>query len=357
METTVSSRTVLVSKKNISRDSRKGAAIKHSAIKVSFNSILCTYFANTFFLMPPADRPSSFYMPESVVSETDAKPEVLDTLYQKPVPRKRTKLYNLQDPAAEGTSSASTGSGTESPISTQSVSASSESRSTASVPVMSTNSGVRSLPPRGILKNSSCGSPSDFKMKSRLPQPLKRLNSVPTDISSERLLDDKKTADDLKDDEPPRISSQLKSTLPKSRLPLPMTYLEHQKPLVQPQPSLKSTKNTDEHKNTSVVPSEHDSGLHSSESAKTEDRKIFNKTTKDVQSNARIRASSPFEALLSVNERPTQHIPSKKTENPGYMKEYEDKAEQEEHPQASAGTSSYFLSIAVINIWLHYINY
>ncbi|XP_066498792.1 synaptotagmin-like protein 2 [Hoplias malabaricus] len=196
-------------------------------------------------MMPPVQN--------CITTETCTKSQVPDTLQelaplQKPVPRKRTRLYQLQSSVTDSTSSVSTqsvstSSGLKSPTSTQSVSTSStisspistpsvstcsESKSTVSTQSQSTNSGMMSPLPRGILKHSSIYNSSNSNIKNHFPQPLNRSSLTPTRTSPEQEYAITKGGTEsplISQHEQSVSASQPKPTLPKSRLPIIKSYL------------------------------------------------------------------------------------------------------------------------------------
>ncbi|XP_060743807.1 serine-rich adhesin for platelets isoform X1 [Tachysurus vachellii] len=269
-------------------------------------------------------------------SEIDTKTKVFHILpekppRQKPVPKKRTKIFNVQNSAADSTSSissqsvstntsvstqsASTCSSTMSPVSTQSMSTNSDSRSTLSTQSMSTNSEIRSLPPKGILKHSSSCSSSDSNIKSRLPQPRKTLNIASTKTGHEHILEENAVTQEsieessLKDKEPLKPTSPQKSTFPTSRLPVRSsmvlnnpTQTAKEKPNIQPRLSLSSsTQSNDEQKTEGILDTKQqcEKSLNWLISAEPEKQNIADGMIKEPLSIPRARAKSPYEALLA----------------------------------------------------------
>ncbi|XP_047676169.1 synaptotagmin-like protein 2 isoform X2 [Tachysurus fulvidraco] len=271
-------------------------------------------------------------------SEIDAKPKDFHILPEKPprlkpVPKKRTKIFNVQNSPADSTSSissqsvstntsvstqsASTCSSTMSPVSTQSMSTNSDSRSTLSTQSMSTNSEIRSLPPKGILKHSSSCSSSDSNIKSRLPQPRKTLNVASTKTGHEHILEENAVTQEsieesslnLKDKEPLKPTSPQKSAFPTSRLPVRSsvvlnnpTQTDKEKPNIQPRLSLSSsTQSNDEQKTEGILDNKQQCEKSSSwlTSAEPEKQNIAVGMMKEPLSIPRARAKSPYEALLA----------------------------------------------------------
>ncbi|XP_026780450.3 synaptotagmin-like protein 2 isoform X1 [Pangasianodon hypophthalmus] len=325
---------------------------------------------------PPAEVLSSLETHEG--SEIETKDKVFDILQettprQKPVPKKRTKLFKLQNPGADSTSSVSTqsvstsssvstqsvstGSSTKSPVSTQSISTSSDSRSTLSTQSMSTNSEIRSLPPKGILKHSSSCSSGDSNIKSKLPQPLRSLSMVSTKTGPEQILEEnaiiqeriEESSFNLKDKEPLKPTSPLKSTFPKSRLPVRSSLLlnyptqtAQEKPKIQPRLSLSSsTQSNDEQKTTDVLHTkqkyENSFGQNWSTSAEPEKQNITDGIMKEPLSIPRTKARSPFESLLAkpLNESTTPQISPKnleKEDSKTFKREHEKTEEKGDLP-------------------------
>lgn len=310
-------------------------------------------------------------------TETDVKNEVSDILReitprQKPVPKKRTKLYKLQSAYSDTTSSVSTqsfstSSGIRSSVSTQSASTSStisSPMSTASVSTqsISTNSEIKSPPPRGILKHSSSYSSNDSNIKSQLPQPLHRFKPVSTDITLQKTFEEQPITKERTESplipiekETLNSSSPLKSTLPKSRLPVrspvPLNTSEQkvqEKPKIQPRLSLSSnTRSDDEQKSTDVmniVEQKHDynSTLNWVTPAEPEKQKRAVEMKEEPPFILRTTARSPMEALLNspLNERAAPQITlhKLKEENSKLSKNEKEKAqEQQHHLQNTAG--------------------
>ncbi|XP_053543527.1 uro-adherence factor A isoform X4 [Ictalurus punctatus] len=323
---------------------------------------------------PPAEVLPSLETHEG--SEIEAKTKVGDILQetaprQKPVPKKRTKLFKLENLVADSTSSTSTqsvstsssvstqsvsaSSSNKSPVSTQSMSTSSDSRSTLSTQSMSTNSEIRSLPPKSILKHSSSCSSNDSNIKSQLPQPLKSLSRFPTKTGPEQILEEnaitqeriEESSLNLKDKEALKPTSPLKSTFPKSRLPVRSSLLlnnptqaAQEKPKIQPRLSLSSsTQSNDEQKTTDILHTKQkcENSLNWSVSAETEKQNIADGVMKEPLSNSRTRLWSPFESLLAkpLNESATIEILPKnmeKDDSKTSKKEHEKTEEKGAHP-------------------------
>lgn len=259
---------------------------------------------------------------------------------QKPVPKKRTKLFKLQNSGTDSTSSmstqsvstnssvstqsVSTSSSTMSPVSTQSISTSSDSRSTLSTQSMSTNSEIKSLPPKGILKHSSSCSSSDSNFKSQLPQLRKSLKMASTNTGHEQIIEEnavtqEKTEESslsLKDKEPVKPTSPLKSTVPKSRLPDRSSMLlnyptlaAQEKPKIHPRLSLSSSTQSNDEQNTTDTKQK----TERSNYTEPEKQNVADGIMKDPLSIPRTRARSPFESLLTkpLNESTTPQISQK----------------------------------------------
>lgn len=261
------------------------------------------------------------------------------------MPKKRTKVFKLQKSVSDSNSSistqsvstnssvstqtVSTSSCTKSPVSTQSISTSSDSKSTVSTQSMSTNSEIRFLPPKGILKHSSSCSSSDSNIKSQLPQLLKSLSLASSKTGHEQILEEnaitqeriEESSLNLKDKEPLKPTSPLKSTFPKSRLPVRSSLLlnnptqtAQEKPKIQPRLSLSSSTQSNDEQNMTVTPhtkQKCENSLNWPKSAEPE------KQNGGIMMNPlRTRARSPFESLLTkpLNESNTPQISSKKEE-------------------------------------------
>lgn len=311
-------------------------------------------------------------------SEPESKTKVFDILQkttprQKPVPKKRTKLFNLPNSGADSSSSISTQSvstnssvstqsvstcsSTTSPVSTQSISASSDSRSTLSTQSISTNSEIRSLPPKGILKHSF--SSSDSNIKSYLPQLRKSLTRVSTKTDHEQILEENAITQERTNEsekEPLKPTSPLK-TLPKSQLPVRSSLLLNnptktvqEKPKIQPRLSrCSSTQSNDEQytTDTSLTKQKSESSLNCSKSAEPEIQNKSDEIMKDSQSIPTTIARSPFESLLAKpsSESTTSQI------SLIYLEKEDCKASKREHEKAEkkcdnplnvTGTINYF---------------
>ncbi|KAL7831694.1 hypothetical protein AOLI_G00292420 [Acnodon oligacanthus] len=323
-------------------------------------------------------------------TKTETKNKVSDTLQelaprQKPVPKKRTKLYKLNSVSdntnSVSTRSVSTSSGVRSPVSTQSVSISSsitspmstpsvstisDSTSTVSTQSVSVSSDLRSPPPRGILKHSSSCSSSDSNIKSQLPQSLNRLSSIPTNSALEQAFEEdaitkERTPSPLntKDEEPLSSSSPLKSAVPKSRLPVrspvPLNSSEQkaqEKPKIQPRLSLTSSnRSDDEHKSTGIMHT--DTQKHENNnthnwltSAEPENQITFNGTKHKPLSIPGPTAKSTLEAPLdnSLNESTVPQISQYKLKEEGHKlpkNENEKTQEQQYDPQSNVDQHEY----------------
>ncbi|XP_060799766.1 serine-rich adhesin for platelets isoform X3 [Neoarius graeffei] len=295
---------------------------------------------------PPVEELPSLQTHEG--SEMDSKTKVVDILQettprQKPVPKKRTKLFKLQNSAADSTSSistqsastissvstqnVSTSSSTKSPVSTQSMSTSSDSKSTLSTQSLSTNSEIRPLPTKGILKHGSSCSSSDSNIKRQLPQPLKSLSMVSAKTSPEQILEGtaitqgriKEFSFNLKDKDP---TSPLKTTFPKSRLPVRSSLLlnsptqtAQEKPTIQPRLSLSSSTRSNDDKKTDILDTKqkYENNLNWPISAEPEKQNIADCIMKEPLFVPRTRSRSPFESLLTkpLNEDTTPQISPK----------------------------------------------
>ncbi|XP_058270137.1 synaptotagmin-like protein 2 isoform X2 [Hemibagrus wyckioides] len=277
--------------------------------------------------------------------EIEAKTKIFDISQEtiprlKPVPKKRTKIFKVQNSdstssistqsvstnssvstqsvstnSSVSTQSVSTSSST-SPVSTQSISTNTDSRSTLSTQSMSTNSEIRSPPPKGILKHSSS---CDSSTKSRLLQPRKSLNMVSTKSGHEHILEENAVTQEsieesflnFKDKEPP------KSTFPPSRLPVrsPVllnnpTQTSKEKPKIQPRLSLSSSTQSNDEQKTADVLDTKQKCENRLISAEPEKQNKADGMVKDPLSIPRIRAKSPFESLLvkPLNESITPQI-------------------------------------------------
>ncbi|XP_053363449.1 synaptotagmin-like protein 2 isoform X2 [Clarias gariepinus] len=293
---------------------------------------------------------------------------------QKPVPKKRTKIFNLQNSITDSTSSTSTQSvstssavstqsvstdfSTKSPVSTQSISTSSDSRSTLSTQSMSTNSEIKSIPPIRILKHSFSCSSSDPNFKSQLPQPLKPLRMVSTKTGPEKVIKEntipqkqiEQPSLSLKDEETKATSpesSSLNSTFPKSRLPVRSSLLlssptqtAQEKPKIQPRLSLSSsTQSNDEQKATDQLHAKQkcENSLNLSLSAEPKKQNIAEGFIKEPLSTPKTKVMSPFESLLvkPLNDSTGPQISPKSTEKEESntsKKENKNTQEQAGHP-------------------------
>lgn len=322
-------------------------------------------------------------------SEIDSKTKVFDILQettprQKPVPKKRTKLFKLQNTAADSTSSistqsvstsssvstqnVSTSSSTKSPVSTQSMSTSSGSRSTLSTQSLSTNSEIRSLKTKGILKHSSSCSSSDSNIKSQLPQPLKSLSMVSTKTSPEQILEENAITQDrieesslnLKDKDP---TSPLKTTFPKSRLPVRSSLLLNNptqtaqgKSTIQPRLSLSSsTQSNDDQKTTDILDTKqkYEKSLNWPISAEPEKQNIADCIMKEHLFIPRTRVRSPFESLLTkpLNKSTTPQIAPKnleKEDSKTSEREHEKTEEKGDHHLRITGMINYIILFSKI---------
>ncbi|KAK3560641.1 hypothetical protein QTP86_014494 [Hemibagrus guttatus] len=298
-------------------------------------------------------------------SEIEAKTKIFnisqETIpHQKPVPKKRTKIFKVQNSdstssvstqsvstnSSVSTQSVSTSSST-SPVSTQSMSTNSDSRSALSTQSTSTNSEIRSLPPKGILKHSSS---CDSNTKSRLPQPRKSLSMASTKSGHEHILEENAVTQEsidesllnfTEDKEPP------KSTFPPSRLPVRSTMLlnnptqtSKEKPKIQPRLSRSSsTQSNDEQKTADVLDTKQkcENSLNWLISAEAEKQNIADGMMKEPLSIPRIKARSPFESLLAkpLNESITPQISLKNQDKEGLKtskREYEKTEEKLDRP-------------------------
>ncbi|XP_067307280.1 uncharacterized protein sytl2b [Pseudorasbora parva] len=190
------------------------------------------------------DRGSDSQVKHQEASNSEVNSEVSNIIQngppgQKPVPKKRTKINKPQSSISDSTSS----------VSTQSIP--SQRVSTAA------SSGIRSPPPRSILKHSS----NEPTLKSHLRQPVVSLSYVYKKSSQEKdpeesrfsLESTEESNSKIQDKDPFSSSSPLK--LPKSRLPVrassqlinsPLVLQE--KPKIQPRLSLKSITRADDSK-------------------------------------------------------------------------------------------------------------
>ncbi|KAK3531535.1 hypothetical protein QTP70_024923 [Hemibagrus guttatus] len=298
-------------------------------------------------------------------SEIEAKAKIFnisqETIpHQKPVPKKRTKIFKVQNSdstssvstqsvstnSSVSTQSVSTSSST-SPVSTQSMSTNSDSRSALSTQSTSTNSEIRSLPPKGILKHSSS---CDSNTKSRLPQPRKSLSMASTKSGHEHILEENAVTQEsidesllnfTEDKEPP------KSTFPPSRLPVRSTMLlnnptqtSKEKPKIQPRLSRSSsTQSNDEQKTADVLDTKQkcENSLNWLISAEAEKQNIADGMMKEPLSIPRIKARSPFESLLAkpLNESITPQISLKNQDKEDLKiskREYEKTEEKLDRP-------------------------
>lgn len=330
-----------------------------------------------FLYTSPAEVPPSLESHEG--SEIEAKTKVFDILqntssHQKPVPKKRTKLFKPQKSVTDSTSSTSTQSvSTNSSMSTQSVSTSSsikspvstssDSRSTLSTQSTSTNSEIWSLPPKSIMKHSSSGSSSDFNIKSQQPQLCKSLSVASTKTGHEQILEENAMTQEtieespiiLQDKKPLKPTSPSKSTFPKSRLPVRSSLLlnnptdtAQEKPKVQPRLSLiSSTQSNDEQRTTDILQTKQTSE-NLSKSTEPEKLNIANDIKQDPLSKPRTRAKSPFESLLDkpLNESSSSQITTNnlaKDDNKASNKEHEKTEEKGDHPLSVAGTITFII--------------
>lgn len=318
----------------------------------------------------------------------DSKTKVVDILQettprQKPVPKKRTKLFKLQNSAADGTSSistqsastissvstqnVSTSSSTKSPVSTQSMSTSSDSKSTLSTQSLSTNSEIRPLPTKGILKHGSSCSSSDSNIKSQLPQPLKSLSMVSAKTSPEQILEGtaitqgriKEFSFNLKDKDP---TSPLKTTFPKSRLPVRSSLLlnsptqtAQEKPTIQPRLSLSSSTRSNDDKKTDILDTKqkYENNLNWPISAEPEKQNIADCIMKEPLFVPRTRARSPFESLLTkpLNEDTTPQISPKnlgEEDSKTSKREHEKTEEKGDHHLSITGMINYIILFSKI---------
>lgn len=325
-----------------------------------------------FLYTSPAEVPPSVESHDG--SEIEAKTKVFDILqntpsHQKPVPKKRTKLFKPQKSVTDSTSSTSTQSvSTNSSMSTQSVSTSSsikspvstssDSRSTLSTQSTSTNSEIWSLPPKSIMKNSSTCSSSDFNIKSQQPQLCKSLKTGHEQILEENAMTQERIEESSlisQDKEPLKPASPSKSTFPKSRLPVRSSLLlnnptdtAQEKPKVQPRLSLiSSTQSNDEQRTTDILQSKHTSE-NVSKSTEPAKRNIADDIKQDPLSKPRTRAKSPFESLLEkpLNESSSSQITTNnlaKDDSKASKKEHEKTEEKGDHPLSIAGTITFII--------------
>ncbi|KAI5098786.1 synaptotagmin-like protein 2, partial [Silurus meridionalis] len=306
-------------------------------------------------------------------SQTEAKTKAFDILHeatpcQKPVPKKRTKIFQVQNSvtdsnssistlsvstnASVSTQSVSTTSSSKSPVSTQSMSTSSDSRSTLSTLSITTNSEIRSLPPKGILKHSSSFSSSDSNIKSQLPQPIKSLSKASSVTGSEQILEESaitqerldKSSVNLNDNGPLKPTSPMKSTIPKSRLPVRPSLLlnnptQTEKPKAKPRLSRSSsTQSNNEEKTTDNViytKQKSENSLNCSVSTEAEKQKTVYDILKEPRSIPRKKATSPFESLLvkPINNTTSQITPKnlEKEESKAFKREHEKTEEKANH--------------------------
>ncbi|KAI5620769.1 synaptotagmin-like protein 2 [Silurus asotus] len=307
-------------------------------------------------------------------SQTEAKTKAFDILHeapshQKPVPKKRTKIFQVQNSVTDSNSSISTVSvstnasvstqsvsttpSSKSPVSSQSMSTSSDSTSTLSTLSMTTNSEIRSLPPKGILKHSSSFSSSDSNIKSQLPQPIKSLSKASSVTGSEQILEESaitqeridKSSVNLNDNGPLKPTSPIKSTIPKSRLPVRSSLLlnnptQTEKPKAKPRLSRSSsTQSNNEEKTTdNVIYTKQKSGnsLNCSVSTEAEKQKPVYDIIKEPRSIPRKKATSPFESLLvkPINNTTSQITPKnlEKEESKAFKREHKKTEEKANRP-------------------------
>ncbi|XP_022530426.2 synaptotagmin-like protein 2 isoform X2 [Astyanax mexicanus] len=318
-------------------------------------------------------------LPPKMEPKMEAKNEISDTVReiaprQKPVPRKRTKLYqtykfqnSVSDSASSQTSqtvstsssvrspvsteSFSTNSSTTFPASTPSISTISDSTSTISTQSKATSSDIRSPPPRGILKHTSSLSSNDANVKSQLPQPISRLSSIPSNTAAEKTaaVTQLNTESNInsKDEKLQSSSSPLTATSPKSRLPVrspvPLNGSEQtaqEKPKIQPRLSLtSSTRSEDELKNTSISHTakqkpENHTNTNRSTPTKTENQKMNGQPKTEPlyvpTPTSTSTLNSPLNETISPQISPQK---LKEEENKMFKKDIEKTQAQRDHPQ------------------------
>lgn len=136
---------------------------------------------------------------------------------QKPVPKKRTKLFKPQSSLSDSASSVSTQSVSSQSVSTQSIST--QSTSTQSVSTTE-GSGTRTPAPRNILKYTSSCSSSDSTFKSQLPQPVVTLSYVHKNSDQEKDFEENRHILEGKEEPSSKTQNKEPPKFPKSRLPV-----------------------------------------------------------------------------------------------------------------------------------------
>ncbi|XP_072548283.1 uncharacterized protein sytl2b isoform X2 [Salminus brasiliensis] len=319
----------------------------------------------------PKDKKASETTDIQVKNEaSDALREIAPR--QKPVPKKRTKLYKFQNSVSDSTSSVSsqtvsTSSGIRSPMSTESVSTnsslsfpmstpsvstSSDSTSTVSTQSKSTSSDIRSPTPRGILKHTSSCNSNDSNVKSQLPQPISRLSPVPTNTAEDQTITKLNTEPtlSLKAEKPSSSSSPLTSTMPKSRLPVrspvPLNGSEptaQEKPKVQPRLSLSSsTRSDDDQKPTGTL--QCNNSLNRLTPAKPENQKMTDQAKTEPLNVPTAPAKSTLDNPLNESTTPQvsqQKLKEEESLRTLFKKENEKMQEQQDQPQSTVDHHEY----------------